>query len=236
MKYFRRGLRHGISIALGYLSVSFSFGILAVQSGLSVWQAVLISVTNLTSAGQVAGVGLIAAHAAYFELFLTELVINIRYALMSLALSQKAGNEFGFRQRLTTSFGITDEIFAVSSVQPSQIKPTYLYGMIFIAFCGWVAGTYLGASAGTLLPQSIANALGIALYGMFLAIIIPPAKKSKGILLAILIATTMSILLYYFADFITSGFAMILCAVVAALIAAYFFPVSVETEQEEQST
>lgn len=234
MKEFRHGLKHGISIALGYLSVSFSFGIMAVQSQLTIWQAVLISITNLTSAGQVAGVSLIAAHASYFELFLAELVINIRYALMSLALSQKAHESFHLPQRLLASFGITDEIFAVSSIQPTQIKPRYLYGMILIAFLGWVGGTYLGAAAGTWLPQSIANALNISLYGMFLAIIIPPARCSRGIFIAVLLSAVLSTLLYYFADFLSSGFAMIICAVVAALIAAYFFPTK-DHDQEESA-
>ncbi len=233
MKDFRQGLRHGISIALGYLSVSFSFGIMSVQSGLSIWQTVLISVTNLTSAGQVAGINLIAANASYLELFLAELVINIRYALMSLALSQKTHESFHLPQRLLCAFGITDEIFAVSSIQPTHMKPKYLYGMILISFCGWVSGTYLGAAAGTLLPQSIANALNISLYGMFLAIIIPPARQSKGILIAVLISATLSILLYYFVEFLSSGFAMILCAVIAALVAAYFFPA--QDEQDESA-
>lgn len=233
MNDFQRGLRHGLSIALGYLSVSFSFGIMSVQSGLTIWQAVLISLTNLTSAGQVAGVSLIAANAGYLELFLTELVINIRYALMSLALSQKVDSRLSIGHRLLASFGITDEIFAVSSVQPGLLRPFYLYGMILIAFCGWVFGTYLGAAAGTLLPQSIANALGIALYGMFLAIIIPPARQSKGVAVAVLLSAALSVLLYYFAESITSGFAMIVCAIVAALIAAYVFPVSEESHQEE---
>lgn len=236
MKEFRRGFRHGISIALGYLSVSFSFGIMAVQSKLSIWQAVLISLTNLTSAGQVAGVGLIAAHASFFELFLAELVINIRYALMSLALSQKAHESFHLPQRLLAAFGITDEIFAMSSIQPTQIKPRYLYGMISIAFLGWVGGTYLGAAAGTLLPQSIGNALNISLYGMFLAIIIPPARQSRGILIAVLFSAALSTLLYYFADFLSSGFSMIICAVISALAAAYFFPASDNESEEEQST
>ncbi len=233
MKDFRHGLRHGVSIALGYLSVSFSFGIMAVQSGLSIWQTVLISVSNLTSAGQVAGVGLIAANASYLELFLAELVINIRYALMSLALSQRTHESFHLPQRFLASFGITDEIFAVSSIQPSQIKPRYLYGMTFISFLGWVGGTYLGAAAGTLLPQSIANALNISLYGMFLAIIIPPSRQSKGILIAVLLSAALSILLYYFIDFLSSGFAMILCAVIAALVSAYFFPAK---DEQEEST
>ena len=133
MHLFRRGMRDGISIALGYLSVSFSFGILSVQSGLTVWQAVLISLTNLTSAG----VGLIAAHASMLELFLAEVVINIRYALMSLVLSQKADLSFRLLHRFLASFGITDEIFAVASIQKEPVKPLYMYGLTFVPFCGW---------------------------------------------------------------------------------------------------
>ncbi len=232
---FRRGLRHGISIALGYLSVSFSFGILAVQNGLTVWQAVLISLTNLTSAGQVAGVGLIAANASMFELFATELVINIRYALMSLALSQKADASFHLPQRLLAAFGITDEIFAVASVQPEQIKPRYLYGMILISFVGWVSGTFLGAAAGAVLPTDITNALGIALYGMFLAIILPPAKKSRGIAVTAACGAVCSILLNLFAKWMSGGFAMILSAIIAAVIGAIFFPVPLQEKEEVSS-
>ncbi len=232
MHPFRHGMRHGISIALGYLSVSFSFGILAVQSGLTVFHAVLISVTNLTSAGQVAGVNLIAANAPYLELCLTELVINIRYALMSLALSQKTDASFRLPQRLLTSFGITDEIFAVASVQHGQIRPKYMFGLILISFLGWVGGTFLGAAAGSILPTNITNSLGIALYGMFLAIIIPPARKSRGIAVVVLVAALCSILLSVFAKWMTSGFAIIIAAVAAAFIGAIFFPVPPTEETE----
>ncbi|MBQ6039415.1 MAG: AzlC family ABC transporter permease [Oscillospiraceae bacterium] len=224
MHEFRKGFVQGVSIALGYLSVSFSFGILAVQSGLTVWQAVLISVTNLTSAGQVAGVGLIAEHAAFAELFLAELVINIRYALMTLALSQKTDRSFRLPQRLLTSYGVTDEIFAVASLQPEPLKPKYMYGLILISFLGWTCGTWLGAAAGTLLPVKLTNALGIALYGMFLAIILPPARKSRGILAVILIAAAISVFLKFAVTSLSGGFAMIIASVIAAVIGAAFFP------------
>ena len=234
MHLFRRGMRDGISIALGYLSVSFSFGILSVQSGLTVWQAVLISLTNLTSAGQVAGVGLIAAHASMMELVLAEIVINIRYALMSLALSQKADSTFKLPQRLLASFGITDEIFAVASLEKGTLKPAFMYGIILIAFLGWTAGTWLGAAAGTLLPEKLTNALGIALYGMFLAIILPPARKSKGILAVVIAAALCSVLLKLAASWISGGFALIIAALSAAVFGALCFPVNQdETEVQE---
>lgn len=225
MQHFRRGLQHGISIALGYLSVSFGFGIMAVQSGLEVWQAVLISLTNFTSAGQAAGVGLIAAQGSLAELFLAEFVINIRYALMSLALSQKAGSKFRLPQRLLAAFGITDEIFAVASVQEGTVQPAYVYGLALMPYLGWAGGTFFGAAMGAVLPEQITNALGIALYGMFLAIIVPPAKKSRGILAVVSIAALISVLLRVFAKWMTGGFAMIISAVVAAVIGALLFPV-----------
>ena len=234
MHTFRKGLMQGIGIALGYLSVSFSFGILAVQSGLTVWQAVLISVTNLTSAGQVAGVGLIAAAAAPLELFLAELVINIRYALMSLALSQKTDIAFSFPHRLLASFGITDEIFAVASIQKEPLKPAFMYGITLIAFLGWTFGTWLGAAAGTLLPEKLTNALGIALYGMFLAIILPPARKSKGILAVVIFAAACSVLLKVTVKWMSGGFALIIASLAAAVFGAAVFPVDPEkTEVQE---
>ena len=233
MKSFRKGIRQGIPIALGYLSVSFSFGILAIQSGLTVLEAVLVSVTNLTSAGQVAGVQLIAASAAMPELILAEFIINIRYALMSLALSQKADRSFTLPHRLLASYGVTDEIFAVSSIQTEPLKPAYMYGLTVIATFGWTLGTFLGASAGTLLPAQITQALGIALYGMFLAIIVPPARKSRGILAAVLIAAAISVILHYVLRFISGGFAMILAAVIAAAVCAKLFPVDPQADGKE---
>ncbi len=232
MHPFRKGIRQGIPIALGYLSVSFSFGILAIQSGLTVLEAVLVSITNLTSAGQVAGVQLIGVSAALPELILAEFIINIRYALMSLALSQKADRSFTLPHRLLASYGVTDEIFAVSSIQKEPLKPSYMYGLTVIAALGWTAGTWLGASAGTLLPQQITNALGIALYGMFLAIILPPARKSRGILAAVLIAAAISVLIKFCFRSMSGGFAMILAAVAAAAICAVVFPVDTQKEAE----
>ena len=233
MHLFRRGMRDGISIALGYLSVSFSFGILSVQSGLTVWQAVLISLTNLTSAGQVAGVGLIAANASMFELILAEIVINIRYSLMSLVLSQKADSSFRLPQRLLASYGITDEIFAVASIQKDPVKPRYMYGLILVPFLGWTLGTWLGAAAGTLLPEQITNSLGIALYGMFLAIILPPARKSRAIFAVISVAAVISVLLHFFIKWMSGGFAMIIAALAASVFGAILFPIPDEDQAKE---
>lgn len=225
MENFWRGMRHGVPIALGYLSVSFSFGILAVRMGLSPLEATVISMTNLTSAGQAAGVSIIAAGNSYFEMALAQLTINLRYGLMGISLSQKLDSSFNTPRRLVTAFGITDEIFAVASSQEGRISARYLYGMIAIAFLGWSGGTLLGAAAGEILPAALTNALGLALYGMFLAIIIPPARKSRGVLAAVLLAAALSTVFHYLLPFVTSGFALILCAVGAAVLAALLAPV-----------
>ncbi len=230
---FIRGMSHGIPICLGYLSVSFGFGILAVKSGLSVFQSAMISATNLTSAGQVGGVDIISKCGTLLEMILVQLTINLRYSLMGLSLTQKLDKSFTTPHRLAASYGITDEIFAVCSSQKEKITPPYMYGMILVAFIGWVMGTVLGAAAGQLLPESISNAMGIVLYGMFLAIIVPPSKKQKSVLTAVAIAAVLSILFNYVLTMISSGFAIIISAVTASVIAALLFPV--KDEEEVQS-
>ena len=221
---FVKGMSHGIPICLGYLSVSFGFGILAVRSGLSVFQSAAISATNLTSAGQLGGIDIIKAGGTLLEMALVQLTINIRYSLMALSLSQRLDKSFTFPHRLAASYGITDEIFAVCSAQKERITPPYMYGMILICTVGWVLGTVLGAAAGSLLPADISDALGLMLYGMFLAIIIPPARKEKGVLAAVLIAAAMSSIIYFLLPFISSGFSVMICGILTAVICALLFP------------
>lgn len=235
--HFTRGLRQGIPIALGYLSVSFGFGIAAVNRGLSPLAAFLISLTNLTSAGQVAGLDVIVANGTLLEMALTQLTINLRYFLMSLSLSQKLSPTFSLPHRFLAPFGITDEIFAVSSSERGHITPTYLYGLILLPLLGWTLGTLLGAVAGNLLPSAVKYALGIAIYGMFVAIVLPPAKKDRGIRLSALLAVVLSLLLAYVPlfSFITSGFSIILCALIASAVAALLFPIK-ETNEEEKNS
>ena len=228
---FKKGLLHGIPIALGYLSVSFGFGIMAVRSGLSVFSAVMISVTNLTSAGQAAGVEIIAAAGTLVEMALTQLIINIRYSLMGISLSQKLDKSFTVPHRLIASYGITDEIFAVASAQIHPVTPAYMYGLILISFLGWSTGTFLGAAAGEVLPLAVTNAMGIVLYGMFIAIIIPPSRKQKSVLSAVVIAAVFSILFRYVLTAVSSGFAIIISACAAAAAAALLFPVKEEAEE-----
>ena len=218
-------MSHGIPIALGYLSVSFGFGIAAAKCGLSVFAASIISASNLTSAGQAAGIDIIAAGGTIIEMILVQLTINIRYSLMAISLSQKLDKSFTFSHRLAASYGITDEIFAVCSSQKEPLTPSYMYGMIFIAFVGWVSGTAMGVSAGQMLPVSVSSAMGIVLYGMFLAIIIPPAKKQRSVLFAVLLAAGISVLIRYVFTMIS--------AIAASALAALIFPVKCEEGAEE---
>ena len=218
-------------ICLGYFSVSFGVGLLAVRAGMSIVQAVILSLTNLTSAGQLAGIEVIAASGPLAELALTQFVINIRYALMGLSLSQRLAPSFTTPHRLLAAYGITDEVFGVCIGQREKLTPAYLYGMITVAVLGWTTGTGLGAAAGEILPASITAALGILLYAMFLAIILPPARDDRKVLCVVLIAIGLSFLVHYCLPQITSGFSVILCSVIASLIGALFFPIPEEEEQ-----
>ena len=222
----RDGLRHGIPIGLGYLSVAFAFGIQAVALGLQPLQALLISMTNVTSAGQLAGISLMAAGSSLMEMALTQLTINLRYALMSLSLSRKLDGSMGTLQRMIFSFANTDEIFAVASSQPGKIGKHYLYGLMLAPWIGWSLGTFLGAAAGTLLPAFVRSALGIAIYGMFLAIILPPARKSRPVRFVVLTAVALSLCFHYIPGLntVSSGFVIIICGVLAAALGAWRFP------------
>jgi predicted branched-subunit amino acid permease len=228
---FVKGVRHGMPIALGYLSVSFAFGIQAVGLGMSPLQAVLISMTNVTSAGQLAGIEQIARLAALVEVALTQLTINLRYALMSLSLSQKLDGTMGTLQRMIFAFCNTDEIFAVASSQPGKVGRDYLYGLMLSPWIGWSLGTLLGAVAGTLLPMFFRTALGIAIYGMFLAIILPPAREKKSVRGVVLISAALSVLFRYVPGLsrVPAGYVIILCAVAAACVGAALYPVEEET-------
>lgn len=229
---FKEGVKAGIPIGLGYLSVSFTFGMLAVSMGLPTLGTVLISMTNLTSAGQVAGLSIIAVGGSFFELALSQFIINLRYALMSLTLSQKLQEDLTIGDKLFMSIAITDEIFAVMAAKKEAITKEFYMGLALLPYIGWSGGTMLGALFSNLIPSEIAGILGIALYGMFLAIIIPPSKKSKGVLVAVLIACALSliIMLVPFLQFISSGIAVIICAVIASAVCAKFFPVVTEVD------
>lgn len=230
---FLEGVRDGIPICLGYFSVSMAFGLTAVLSGIPAWAAVVISLTNLTSAGQFAGMNLIVAQGALVEIGLTTLIINIRYFLMSISVSQKVERKMTMKERLAISFGITDEIFAVSMQRDHELTTAYMTGLILTPILGWTGGTLTGAIATSLMPPVLSNAFGIALYGMFIAIIIPPAREHKNILFAVVLAMVASIASKYLPIIknLSGGWTIILITVVVCIIAAWLFPVE-ESEDE----
>ena len=223
----KKGLRDGIPIALGYFAVSFAFGILAVDSGCTVLEAVLISFTNLTSAGQFAGLTVIAQAGTLLEMAVTQLVINSRYMLMSIAMSQKVDADFHGIWRWLLGYGITDEIFAAAIQTDGTIKRSYFGSLIILPVIGWTAGTFLGAFLGNILPVMLTNALGVALYGMFIAVVVPKAREDFHVLFAVLIAVAISVALKYIPvfSFISGGFGIIICAVAASAVGALVFPV-----------
>ncbi len=231
---FIDGVKDGVPIALGYLSVSFTFGITAVNMGIPPITAILISLTNVTSAGQVAGIGIIATHGGFAEMALAQLIINMRYALMSLSLSQKLDEKYTLFHRIVTSFCVTDEVFAVASGKSGDIPARYMYGLITLPYLFWSGGTAVGAFLGSILPDMIKSALGIAIYGMFIAIFLPPSKKSQGVMCVVIMAAALSWFIYYLPalDFISSGISIIICTVIAAALGALIFPRKEAAENE----
>ena len=227
---FLIGLRHGLPIGLGYLSVSFAFGIFSLGQGLSIWETLLISMTNLTSAGQLAGVPIIAVGGSAAELAVTQLVINLRYSLMSVSLSQKLHDSVSLPHRLAVAFFNTDEIFAVASSRTEPLTKSYLYGLGVCPYLGWSLGTLAGALAGDILPARLTSALGITIYGMFVAIVIPAMKERKATAWCVLLAVTLSCAFRYLPllSEVSSGFAIILCAVTASALLAYLAPLEQE--------
>ena len=233
-KIFFRGLRDGIPIGLGYLAVSFTLGIAMKKIGLSAFQATLMSFTNNTSAGEFAALTLISAGAPYLEMALTQLIINIRYLLMSCSLSQKLSRETSLVKRLMLGYCITDEVFGVSYAYEGKLEPVYTYGAMAVSALGWSLGTLLGVVLGNVLPSSVLSALGVALYGMFIAIIVPPAKKDKVIAVSVVIsmAASWAFTVTPVLKDISEGFRIIILTVVISALAALFFPVKEEGENE----
>ncbi len=230
IRQFRYGLKDGVPIGLGYLAVSFSFGIMARKAGVSTLAAVIMSLTNLTSAGQFAALGIIEAGAPFVEMAAAQLIINLRYCLMSCSLSQKLEKGMPFLHRFMVSYGVTDEIFGVSVCREGSLNPFYTYGLICVAVPGWTFGTFLGAVSGDLLPARLLSALGVALYGMFLAVVIPPARESRilaGIILVSMGASFVFSVVPLLKD-ISSGFRIIILTVLIAGVAASLFPVKEE--------
>ena len=230
LKTFLAGAKEGMPVCAGYFSVSFGFGAVAVAEGIRVLDAVLISAVNLTSAGQFAGVTVIAAAATLLEMFLTQLVINSRYALMSLALGQRLGESMGTWKRMLIAFFNTDEIFALAMRQRERPTLPFLLGIGTVSFVGWVGGTLMGALAGSVLPLSLRTAMGVLLYGMFVAILVPQAKEEKPKLGAMLLAVLFSSMFWWIPGMnqVSQGLAIVISTVVAAGICALLFPVADE--------
>ena len=226
---FKEGFKRGIPIGLGYISVSITFGMLAVRGGLDVSTALLISMTNLTSAGQFAGVELILNNAIYIELALTTFIINIRYSLMSFAISQRL-EKVSLLKRMLLSFGITDETYALAALERGELSYKFMLGLMTCPYLGWALGTFIGAISTAFMPEKLQDSLGIALYGMFLAIIIPASKKDNAVLKAVVISSLMSIGFFYLPVLknISSGFSIIICSIGGAIIMAKLKPVKEE--------
>lgn len=234
---FREGIRDGIPIALGYFAVSFSLGVAARNAGLSAFQGFLASLLNNASAGEYAGFTIIAADAAYIEIFLMTLIANARYLLMSCALSQKFSQETSLLHRLFVGFDITDEIFGITVARPGKLNPFYTYGAMFVAIPAWSVGTALGVIAGNILPVRVVSALSVALFGMFIAIIIPPSRKNRVVAafvgISFLASFTASCLPLI--KNLSEGTRTIILTVVIAGLAAALFPVEEETEAQNEA-
>lgn len=220
-----KGIVDGIPIGLGYLSVSFGFGIMAISVGLSWWQALLISMTTLTSAGQLAGIGVMATPGQYGAMLISQATINIRYSFMAVSLSQKTDSKFKGIFRPLLGFFITDEIFAVAVSQKS-VSRGYFIGLATVPWFGWATGTLMGALAGNVLPEAMMNALCIMMYAMFVAIVVPPMTKSKPLFSIVLFTALISSAFYFLPILkdISSGISISICAIASAIFGAVVFP------------
>lgn len=232
-KEFLEGVRIGLPVCVGYFSVSFGFGAMAVAKGLSLWYAILISASNLTSAGQFAGLTVITTGATIMEMILTQLVINSRYGLMSLALGQKFGPSVGTGKRLGAAFFNTDEVFALGMARRGKLTTGFFVGAGTIAAIGWVGGTAMGALAGSLLPASVQVSLSVLLYGMFIAIVVPQAREEKPLLLSAVLALVFSCLFAWVPGLntVSAGLSIVICTVAAAALCAVICPVEEEVAQ-----
>ena len=229
---YKKGLLAGIPIALGYLSVSFTFGIIAITYGLTWWEATLISMTNLTSAGQFSGIHTMLLPGQWLDMFISQTTINIRYSFMSIALSQKVDKKFSGIWRWILGFAITDEIFAVA-ISEKKVSRSFFAGLLTLPYIGWSLGTLLGAVIGNVLSLDIMSALGLAIYGMFVAIVVPVMKDEHPVILAVAIAALLSTAFTYLPVLskVSSGIAISICAVVSAAIVSFIHPIDEEGDE-----
>ena len=225
--WFARGLRAGVPIGLGYFAVAFTLGIAARSAGLTAFQATLSSLLLNASAGDFVGFTLMSAGAGYLEVAIMEAVANARYLLMSFSLSQKLRPETGLIHRLILGWYVTDEVFGVSISAPGYLNPWYTYGAIALACPGWAAGTCLGVILGNIFPASVVSALSVGLYGMFIAIFVPPARESRTIRGLVLVSMGLSFFVNRASMFagVSSGIKTILLTVILSAAAAILFPI-----------
>jgi len=235
--WFLKGLRHGIPIAAGYFAVSFALGITAKNAGLNVFQAVLTSLMCNTSSGEYAGFTVIASNASYLTMAVITLIVSARYLLMSVSLSQKLPEDTGLGHRLMVGFWITDEIYGASSTVPGTLNPFYNYGLAICSLSFWAIGTGLGVIAGNVLPANVVSALSVLLYGMFLAIIIPPARQNRVIGVLVFISMAMSLACSKLPGIssLSEGTRIIILTIVISLAAAVLFPIKEENDQEPEA-
>ena len=226
MKEFTNGLKSGLPIGVGYLSVSFTFGIIAVKYGLTWWEALIISMLTVTSAGQFAGITMMTSPGHYLEMLVSQCTINVRYSFMSISLSQKVNERFKGIWRFIFGFMITDEIFAVASSK-KEVSRSFFAGLCVLPYLGWSLGTLIGAFLGNILPHALMSALGLAIYGMFVAIVVPDMKKSRSITTVVIIALALSFLFTYTPALknISAGLSISICAIIAASAGAFLFPI-----------
>ena len=234
---FKNGCKHAIPICLGYMAVSFAFGIEASKIGMTTFQAAMTSLLNVTSAGQFSALEIIARNGSFVELAILQFIINLRYMLMSCALSQKLDADVSTGHRLGISYGVTDEIFALSVLKKDKLYPAYSYGLIVTSVFGWVFGTTLGAISGQIMPHRLISCLGLAIYGMFIAIIIPDTRINRAVLFVVLSAMALSCVFTYapiLSQYISSGFRIIIITVVISALAAILAPVKHDKELENE--
>ncbi len=231
---FKKGLKDGIPVMLAYFAVSLAFGVSAVALGVPSYITLIMSMTNLTSAGQQAGIIIVAALGSVLEIIFTQLIINARYFLMSLSLSQKLDQKFTLLDRFICAFGITDEIFAIAVSQKEPIDKTYMLGLILLPFIGWSGGTLVGVLLGDFLPATIVSALQIAIYAMFIAIVIPDCLKNLKILPVIAVSAGLSVLFFYL-PFLQplKNVSCVICAIIASIIGALIFPIKEGGDKNE---
>ncbi len=225
---FKQGLNHGVPIAIGYFFVSFAFGLTGSVEGMDWWQTMLISMTNLTSAGQFAGMKIMLAGGSLVELALSQLVINLRYSLMAISLSQKTDAKFRGIYRWILGFGITDEIYGVAAGQKEEISRSYFFGLMTLPYFGWAFGTMAGGLLMRVVPNVVLQGMGIALYGMFIAIVVPKAKEDHHVLKVCLLAIVFSGMFTYvpILNKVSVGVSIIICGLGAAILGAVFFPIA----------